>query len=217
MQIKLFAVFAMAILVAAVSISIGEGDKGSEVIPPNPKGFIGTWHPAPECGQCHVSLLSDKGLHAKLGSCQCHREVYTTGGNIDMEKIRKDAHGVTVCIDCHIGSGSVEGITGDKIHRPHEHVDCQACHGKRESIMIPETGNCDFCHLGDAHSVHGNKTGNLCVVCHGSFGIKYKEEGYQLKEGVFVEKKKEEMAYPTISNILKALIEIIFKPKEGGA
>jgi len=217
MQIKLFAVFAMAILVAAVSISIGEGDRGSEVIPPNPKGFIGSWHPAPECGQCHVSLLSDKGLHAKLGACQCHRESYTTSGGIDMEKIRKNAHGVTVCIDCHIGSGSVEGTPGDKIHRPHVRVDCQACHGKRESIMIPETGNCDFCHLGDAHSVHGNKTGNLCVVCHGSFGIKYKEERYQLKEGVFVEKKTEEMTYPTISNILKALIEVIFKPKEGGA
>lgn len=216
MKIKLFALLVMVILVVAVSISIGGGDRNRtiEVIPPNPRGFIGTWHPAPECGQCHVSLLSEGALRAKLGSCECHRETYTSAGAIDMEKIRKNAHGVKVCIDCHIGSGiatGVEEVPCDEIHRPHVRVDCQACHGERESITIPETGNCDSCHLGDAHSVHGNKTGSLCVACHGSFGIKYKAEGYQMKEGVPVEKKPEEITYPTILNILKALKKIIFK------
>jgi hypothetical protein len=222
-MIKLFAVLVtMVILVAAVSISIGEGDRASEVIPPNPSGFLGGgrgWHPAPECVQCHVSLLSDGALRAKLGNCKCHGGAYTSGGAIDMDKIRKDAHGVTVCIDCHIGSGiaiSAGEIPCDEIHRLHVRVDCQACHGKRESLTIPD-GNCDFCHIGDAHSVHGNKMGDLCVVCHGPFGIEYKEGGYQMKEGELVEKKTEEMTYPTISNILKALIKFIFKPEEGGA
>ncbi len=213
-ELKLFALFVIVILVVAVSIGIGEGDSDSEVIPPNTAGFLGGgWHPAPECIQCHVSLLSEGALRAKLGSCECHRETYTSGGKIDNEKIRKNAHGVTVCIDCHIGTGlvSTQAIACDELHRVHEDVDCQACHGERLSIAIPETDNCDFCHRGDAHFVHGNKTGNLCVACHGSFGMQYKAEGYQIKEGVPVEKKPEETTYPTIFNILKALIERIFK------
>ncbi len=217
-RIKLFAVLVtMVILVAAVSISIGEGDRASEEIPPNTAGFLGGgWHPAPECVQCHVSLLSEGGLRAKLGNCKCHGDAYTSGGAIDMDKIRKNAHGVTICIDCHVGSGivtSAEEIPCDEFHRAHVRVDCQACHSERESVAIPGSGSCDSCHLGDAHSIHGNKTGDLCVVCHGSFGIKYKEEGYQLKEGVPAEKKteEEEMTYPTISNILKALIKSVFK------
>jgi len=216
MKLKLFAFLVMVIFVAALSIGMGEGDRASEVIPPNPRGFIGTWHPVPECGQCHVSLLSEGALRAKLGSCKCHKEAYTTAGAIDMDKIRTVAHGSKTCIDCHIGSGivtSAEETPCDEIHRVHVSVDCQACHDERESLTIPD-GNCDFCHLGDAHSVHGNKMGDLCVACHGSFGIKYKEEGYQLKEGVPVEKKKEEISYPTISNILKALMELIFKQGE---
>jgi hypothetical protein len=215
MKPKLLALLLMGILVAAVSISMGEGDRASEVVPPNTARFLaGEWHPAPECIQCHVSLLSEGTLRAKLGSCECHREAYTSDGKIDNEKIRKNAHGVTVCTDCHVGSGIATDageIPCDEIHRPHVRVDCQACHGERDCIAIPETGNCDFCHLGDAHSVHGNKTGDLCVACHGSFGIKYKAEGYQLKEGVPVEKKPEEIIYPTISNILKAIIKFIFK------
>ena len=213
MKIKLFALLAMLILIVAVSAGWGERDRAVEVIPPNPRGFIGSWHPAPECGQCHVSLLSETALRAKLGSCKCHKEAYTTEGNIDIEKIRKNAHGSKVCVDCHIGSGittSAGVIPCDELHRVHVSVDCQACHGERESITIPD-GNCNSCHLGDAHSVHGNKTGSLCVACHGSFGVKYKEEGYQIKEGVPVEKKTEEVNYPTILNILKVLNKIVFK------
>jgi hypothetical protein len=217
MKLKPFALLAVVILVAVVSTGIGEGD--SEVIPPNTAGFLGGgWHPAPECIQCHVSLLSDGALRAKLGSCECHRETYTSGGKIDNEKIREKAHGIKACVDCHIGSGiaaSAGEIPCDELHRPHVSVDCQECHGKRESITIPENVNCDFCHSGDAHFVHGNKTGNLCVVCHGSFGIKYKGEGYQMKEeGVLVEKKPEEVTHPTIYNILKAVIELVFKQEE---
>ncbi len=213
-ELKLFALFVIVILIVAVSIGICERDSDSEVIPPNTAGFLGGgWHPAPECIQCHVSLLSEGALRAKFGSCECHRETYTSGGKIDNEKIRKNAHGVMVCIDCHIGTGmvSTQAIACDELHRVHEDVDCQTCHGERLSIAIPETDNCDFCHRGDAHFVHGNKTGNLCVACHGSFGIQYKAEGYQIKEGVPAEKKPEETTYPTISNILKALIEHIFK------
>ena len=215
MKLKLFALFAMVSLIATATIGICEGGRDKEVIPPNTAGFLsGGWHPAPECVQCHVSLLSEDTLRAKLGSCQCHGKAYTTGGKIDREEIRKKAHGVKVCIDCHVGTGIATGeITSKGIHRVHVSVDCQACHGERENVTIPEKRNCDSCHPGDAHSVHGNKTGDLCVVCHGSFGIKYKEEGYQLKEGVPVEKKREEISYPTISNILKALTELIFKFK----
>lgn len=219
MKIKLFALFIAVILVAAVSASIGEEDSGGEVIPPNPKGFIGSWHPAPECGQCHVSLLSDRGLLAKLGSCNCHREAYTSAGAIDTEKIRKNAHGTKTCVDCHIGTGIVnitQEIPCDKYHKIHQDIDCQDCHGKKENIAIPESEECDSCHNGNPHTVHGNKTGDMCVICHGAFGIEYKEGGYQLIDGV-PEKKTEEMTYPTISNILKALIKFIFKQKEGGA
>lgn len=217
MELKQFALLVIVILVVAVSTGIGEEDSDSEVIPPNTAGFLsGRWHPAPECIQCHVSLLSEGALRAKLGSCECHRETYTSGGKIDNEKIRKNAHGVMVCIDCHIGTGTVstQAIPCDELHRVHTHVDCQACHGERMSITIPENGNCDFCHRGEAHFVHGDKTGNLCVACHGSFGIKYKAEGYQMKEDVLEEKKTEETTYPTISNLLKALIELIFKQGE---
>jgi len=216
-MIKLSVLPIVVILVVAVSIGIGigEGDSDREVIPPNTAGFLsGGWHPAPECVQCHVSLLSDGALRAKLGSCRCHQEIYTTGGRIDNEKIRKNAHGIKACVDCHIGSGiatSAGEIPGDELHCLHVGVDCQACHGERESLTILENGNCDFCHSSDAHFVHGEKTGSLCVVCHGSFGIKYKTEGYQMEEGVLVEKETEERTYPTISNILKALIELIFK------
>ncbi len=35
-----------------------------------------------------------------------------------------------------------------------------------------------------------------------------------MKEGVPVEKKPEEVTYPTISNMLKAVIELIFKQGE---
>ncbi|OYT66942.1 hypothetical protein B6V00_02350 [ANME-1 cluster archaeon ex4572_4] len=173
-----------------------------EVIPPNSKNFIGSWHPVPECGQCHVSLLSEKALQSKLGSCKCHDKDYTTGGAVDREKIRRLAHGEKTCVDCHIGSGTVAGAAGtadesagagaeipcDEIHRVHLSVECQACHGgeKEKKPTIPKTANCNSCHLGDAHSIHGDKIGSLCVACHGSFGLKYKEEGYKMKEGVLV-------------------------------
>jgi hypothetical protein len=222
LKLKVFALFIMIILVALITICIGQVDRGREVIPPNPKGFIGYWHPAPECGQCHVSLLSDRELVAKLGSCNCHREAYTTGGAIDTDKISKTAHGTKICVDCHIGTGMVnitQEIPGDKYHKIHQETDCQKCHGKRENIALPAGKNCDSCHISNPHTVHGNKTGDMCVICHGPFGIQYKEEGYQLIEGVPLEKNQKEtgeMTYPTISNILKALIEFIFKPKEAG-
>ena len=219
MNQKLCAVLVMVLLIAAVS-GVCKGDE--EVIPPNTVGFLGGgWHPADECKQCHVSLLSKDALRAKLGSCECHREAYTTGGKIDGGKIREKAHGIPVCIDCHIGSGIVTragNISCDDVHRPHMLVACQDCHSERESIVIPETGSCDSssCHPGDAHSTHGNKTGDLCVACHGSFGLKYKEEGYQLEEGVPVEKKPEEATYPTISHIVKGLIGTIVKTGKTG-
>lgn len=219
MKLKLFfTVFAIVILVIAVSISIGEGDRANEVVPPNTAGFLsGGWHPAPECVQCHVSLLSKGELRAKLGSCNCHRDAYTTGGKIDMGKISKKAHGIKVCIDCHIGtetgiaSTSTEAIPCGEFHKVHENVDCQACHGERRQITIPKSKRCNSCHDVNPHTVHANKTGEMCVICHGAFGKKYKEAGYQLKEGVPVEKKHEETIYPTISNILKALIKFIFR------
>ncbi len=219
MKHKLFALLALVIFVAAVSVSIGKEDRASEVIPPNPKGFIGSWHPAPECGQCHVSLLSDRQLRAKLGSCNCHREAYTSAGAIDMDKIRKNAHGIKVCVDCHMGTGIAnitQEIPCDEYHKIHQDTDCQDCHGKKEEISIPESEECDSCHSGNPHTVHGNRTGEMCVICHGPYGIEYKEEGYQLIEGV-PKKKTGEMTYPTISNILKALIKFILKTKEGGA
>jgi len=209
-----------------------------EVIPPNSKNFIGSWHPVPECGQCHVSLLSEKALQSKLGSCKCHDKDYTTGGVVDREKIRRLAHGEKTCVDCHIGSGTVAraaGTTGtadesagagaeipcDEIHRVHLSVECQACHGgeKEKKPTIPKTANCNSCHLGDAHSIHGDKIGSLCVACHGSFGLKYKEEGYKMKEGVLVPARvgrEEEEKYPTILNILKSLKACILTGKGEG-
>ncbi|HID20568.1 MAG TPA: hypothetical protein EYP28_06510 [Methanophagales archaeon] len=212
---KIFALLVVVILVAIVSIGIGEGE---EVIPPNPGRFIGSWHPAPECGPCHTSLLSEDAVNEKLGNCKCHREAYTSNERIDGDKIRKTAHGVKVCIDCHIGSGigvSKGELPGEDLHRLHRQVDCQACHDEGASLLIPSSGNCDLCHSGDSHSIHGDMTGNLCVACHGSFGIEYKEKGYILIEGV--PKKPEEVTYPTITNMLKAIIKFIFEPKEGGA
>ena len=103
-----------------------------------------------------------------------------------MERIRQNAHGIKVCIDCHIGTGvvrDVNKIPSDEFHKVHIDVDCQACHGAKGSVAIPQETNCDFCHPGDAHFVHGNKTGELCVVCHGSFGVKYKEELGVLRDG----------------------------------
>lgn len=214
MKIKLFAWLVMAILVAAVSVPVGEGDGDSEVIPPNPSGFLGgSWHPAPECVQCHVSLLSEGVLRAKLGSCECHRALYTTSGAIDMGKIRTNAHDIKACIDCHIGSGlaSFLEIPCDEIHDVHVNVDCQGCHNEQELITIPESGRCETCHSANPHTVHGDKTGDLCVVCHGAYGIKYKEEGYQMEEGVPVETIQEETIYPTISNMLRAIMEFTFK------
>jgi hypothetical protein len=214
MKLKLLVLFAMTILVVSVSAPTGEGGGDSEVIPPNAIGFLGgSWHPAPECVQCHVSLLSDDVLRAKLGSCECHREAYTSDGDIDMGKIRTNAHDTKACIDCHIGTGlkSFMAIPGDEIHNVHVNVDCQGCHDERELINIPETGRCETCHSANPHTVHGNKTDDLCVVCHGSYGIKYKAEGYQMEEGVPVEIVQEETIYPTISNTLKAFIEFIFK------
>jgi hypothetical protein len=214
MKIKLFALLAMVIFVTAASVPIGEGDGQSEVIPPNPSGFLaGRWHPAPECVQCHVSLLSEGTLRAKLGSCDCHGKDYTTNGEIDMGKIRTNAHDIKACIDCHIGTGVESFLTVpcDEIHNVHVNVDCQGCHDEKELINIPKTGRCEACHSANPHAVHGNKTGDLCVVCHGSYGIKYKEEGYQMVEGVPVEAVQEETIYPTISNTLKAFIEFLFK------
>lgn len=214
MKIKLFTLLVMVVLVAAVSVPTGEGDGASEVIPPNPSGFLaGGWHPAPECVQCHVSLLSEGALRAKLGSCECHRKEYTSAGEIDMGKIRTVAHDIKACIDCHIGAGvaSIQAIPCDEIHKLHVGADCQACHNEKRSIAIPETGRCDSCHDVNPHAVHGNKTGDLCVVCHGAYGIKYKEEGYQMVKGVPVAEVQEETIYPTISNLLKALVKFIFK------
>jgi hypothetical protein len=214
MKIELFALLVMAILFTVVSVSTGEGDGHSEAIPPNPSGFLaGRWHPAPECVQCHVSLLSEGALRAKLGSCDCHGKTYISAGGIDMGKIRKNAHDIKACIDCHIGAGvaSIQAIPCDEIHNVHVGTDCQACHNERKSIVIPETGRCDSCHDVNPHAVHGNKTGDLCVVCHGAYGIKYKEEGYQMIEGVPVETFQEETIYPTISNLLKALVKFIFE------
>ena len=212
MKIKLFALLAMVIFVTVASVPIGEGDMDGEVIPPNPSGFLaGRWHPAPECVQCHVSLLSEGALRAKLGSCECHLKTYTSAGGIDMGKIRKDAHDIKACIGCHMGAGvaSIQAIPCDEIHDVHVGADCQACHNERKRITIPESGRCDSCHDANPHAVHGNKTGDMCVICHGAYGIKYKEEGYQMMEGIPVEAVQEETIYPTISNLLKALVKFI--------
>lgn len=214
MKNKLVALFLTAVFIVVVpALGMGEKASANEVIPPNTQGFIGSWHPVPECGQCHVTLLSEKELRAKLGSCNCHKEAYTSGGNIDMEKIRTVAHGSKTCVDCHLGSGllnSAGEIPSDDLHQAHVNVDCQACHGvDTDNPIVPETGNCNFCHLGDGHSVHGTKTGELCVSCHGAFGLDYKEEGYQMVEGIPVVVKPEEVKYPTILNTLKALITFI--------
>jgi hypothetical protein len=214
---KIFTLLVVVIVAGVVFSGMGGGE---EVIPPNPTGFIGSWHPVPECGQCHVSLLSEEALRAKLGSCNCHREAYTSAGAIDRDKIRKNAHGNMVCIDCHVGAGiasSGEGLPRDDLHRLHSPVYCQACHEEGAKISIPESGDCDFCHLGDAHAIHGNNTGNLCVSCHGSFGLDYKEKGYQLVGGVPMEQGSEEMTYPTITNIFKAVINLITGPEKEGA
>lgn len=216
MKIRPLAMLVMVILVAAVSVPVGEGDSDSEVIPPNSAGFLaGSWHPAPECVQCHVSLLSEDALRAKLGSCECHLSLYSPPeGPIDMEKIRKTAHDIKACIDCHIGTGlaSFREIHCDEIHDVHVNVDCQGCHNERKLITIPESGRCDSCHSADPHTVHGEKTGDLCVICHGAYGAEYKEVGYQLVEGVpAAAAVQEEASYPTISNVLKAVIEFIFK------
>jgi hypothetical protein len=214
---KLFALLVVVIFVTVGFIGMGGGE---EVIPPNPTGFIGDWHPAPECGQCHVSLLSKEALLAKLGSCNCHREEYTSAGLIDGDKIRKNAHGSMVCIDCHVGSGIATSggeLPCDDLHRLHSPVYCQACHDEGVNILIPASGNCNLCHRGDAHAIHGNNTGNLCVSCHGSFGIEYKAKGYLLIDGVPVEQEAEEMTYPTITNIFKAILNLIKGPEDGGA
>ncbi len=202
------------VVVSATHLCTGaeSSDTSSEVIPPNPTGFIGSWHPAPECGQCHVSLLPESRLRSMVSSCVCHAKGYTTGGSIDNEKIRTRAHEIRICIDCHIGTGVVkrgEGIPGKEIHRVHLNVECRSCHGAGKSPVIPESGNCSSCHHGSAHSIHGTRTQDLCVACHGAFGIKYKERGYQMEEGVPVLRKEEEKSYPTILNILKALLRFI--------
>lgn len=215
-KMKKFALLVVAIVAAVVFTGMVEGE---EVIPPNPMGFIGSWHPVPECGQCHVSLLSEEALVAKLGSCNCHREEYTSAGVIDGDKIRKDAHGTMVCIDCHVGSGiatSGDELPCDELHRLHSAVFCQACHDEGMNISIPVSINCDLCHLGDAHAIHGNNTSDLCVSCHGSFGIEYKEKGYVLIGGVPKAQESEEVTYPTITNILKAVINLISGSEEGG-
>lgn len=215
MKSKLFALLVTVFLVAtAPSLCMEKGNSTSEVIPPNPTGFIGSWHPVPECGQCHVTLLTGDELRAKLGSCRCHDKVYITGGKIDRDTIRTVAHGSKVCVDCHVGSGiliSAGNIPSNGLHRAHELVDCQACHGNGSNPIIPKTNNCTSCHLGGVHTIHGKETGELCVVCHGAFGIKYKAEGYQGIEGVPVAVKPKEVEYPTILNTLKALIKFIIR------
>jgi len=204
----------LALLAVAVTTCTGMSDENSEVIPPNPTGFIGSWHPAPECVQCHVSLLPESRLRSMVSSCVCHGKEYVTGGAIDNEKIRTKAHGIQACIDCHIGTGIAKAgeISANEIHRVHLNVDCRGCHEAGKNLRIPESGDCNSCHQGGVHSIHGNRTGELCVACHGSFGIKYKEKGYKMKEGVPVIKSEEEKRYPTILNMLKALLKFI----EGG-
>ncbi len=192
-------------------VNASTDNKTVEVIPPNPTGFIGKWHPAPECVQCHVSLLPDNRLSSMVSSCVCHANEYETGSSIDNKKISAKAHGIKTCIDCHIGTGVIKGeeIPSREIHRVHENVSCEGCHGTAEKTVIPKSANCNSCHTGGVHSIHGNRTGDLCVVCHGAFGIKYKEAGYQMKGEIPVTKKEEEKVYPTILNILKALFEFV--------
>ena len=182
-----------------------------EVLPPNTANFLaGRWHPAPECVQCHVSLLTKDELNAKLGSCNCHSAAYSTAGNLDMEKIREKAHGIKVCVDCHIGTGLADpkNISCGKFHRAHQGARCEACHiqeGSREPF-VPESTSCDACHSRDPHAAHGAKTTELCVVCHGEFGEKYKEAGVLPPEIGGEAREQGETAkapFPTISELFK--------------
>ncbi|MCW7078513.1 MAG: hypothetical protein OCU22_05240 [Canidatus Methanoxibalbensis ujae] len=197
---------------AVMGVANAEGNFEKEVLPPNNVNFLtGSWHPAPECVQCHVSLLSTEELRAKLGTCNCHNKKYSTSGGIDMQKIRESAHGIKVCIDCHIGTGLMDhtNISSDKFHRAHQDVRCESCHLKEGSSepFVPEVSECDACHGRDPHMVHGNKTTDLCVVCHGAFGEKYKREGIIPPEiGGRNESEQKAPPFPTISQMFKNIM-----------
>lgn len=191
---------------------------GEEVIPEMPKGTsMGSWHPSAMCDQCHATLIPKDQVPAILGSCKCHRDEFTSGGKIDVVFI-EEVHGIKTCTRCHIGSwDEEETLTYDTIHTVHAQIHCNLCHGDLENIDTPESKNCDFCHKGGVHFVHSNKTEDLCLTCHGTAGKKYLEEDVSV-EDIFLMSNNTTASvaqdyrpkYPTILNILKSLIDLIF-------
>lgn len=202
------------ILILLLSVYIVGVSSGDEVIPGMSKGtFMGNWHPSGMCDQCHATLIPREQVPGILGSCKCHRAEYTHGGKIDIGKI-DEVHGIKTCTRCHIGSVAGKSpITYDTIHNVHAQVECTSCHGDKASIMTPEDKKCDLCHIEGVHFVHGQKTEDLCIKCHGTASKKYLEEDVSV-EDIFVINNETTIipkrSYPTILNLLKNLIDTLF-------
>ena len=210
--------FGQFILVLILSVCVIGVCSGEEVIPEMPKGTsLGGWHPSLMCDQCHATLIPKEDMPGLLGACKCHRSEFESSGKIDVVKIN-EVHGIKTCTRCHIGSWGRENIlTYDTIHRVHAPIDCSLCHGEKDNIVVPENKECNICHKEDVHFVHGNKTEDLCFSCHGIAAQKYLDAEIQLEEIFIVNNNTTtthildgRSSYPTILNILKSLVDLIF-------
>ncbi|MDY6965901.1 MAG: hypothetical protein SVM80_08035 [Halobacteriota archaeon] len=210
--------FVFTLIISATSILMAEAESESKDTVSS-GGFLGNWHHSEMCDDCHATLLSKDQLTRITGYCKCHRDEFMTGGKADMEKLSK-AHGISTCVRCHVGTVGDVGaeITYANIHIAHVDADCEKCHGDKENIFTPEVKECNLCHQGGIHLVHGDKTGEMCAICHGSAGKVFEEEDYSdypveelvIPDSITPDESTSSPRYPTILVMLREFIAFIF-------
>jgi len=186
----------------------------------NVGSFMGNWHHSEMCDDCHKMLIPQEELARIQGYCKCHNNNVLTSNGVNLEQLGK-LHGMQTCISCHVGSS---GSSGDEmakmnIHSAHAGADCEKCHGDKASIHTPDGKECNFCHKGGVHLVHGQRTEDMCVTCHGPAGEGYKEDDTTLEaimtprdnniEGITVINNTASPEYPTIMGLLREFVAFI--------
>lgn len=136
------------------------------------------FHKPIPCIGCHQETL---GASEGPGECgNCHEYRLPSGGiNVPL---MQEKHNPNICRACHIGKTAVNASDRDLFHNAHNSVQCDQCHvsgNATESnstqglaIIKIEEGKafqCSSCHGNQIHSIHMNKLGEACPICHGSW------------------------------------------------
>lgn len=212
-------IFIIIIVIFAIKL-VGTNANAYEM-PVSNDGLAERWHPGALCIQCHYSLAGKEKAQSISTGCKCHSVEYVPKDAVSSYTVNKtkilELHQKIVCARCHIGVKDRD-ITVQDLHELKKgKVACTKCHViDNGTIIIPEKKQCYECHGGDPHIVHGNKTEELCIGCHGDFGERYLNRTLKsaemsavpdiLKKNETIMAKESTTIYDFLANIIKSII-----------